>query len=101
MVAQVDDLVGVPLVAEDEEREEDEGDEHRGRAQAAGGGQDRSGCGHRACQDPCAGEELAQPLLLDTDSSQMMSVDRFASCNLIAPGGTSTRSWPSSFTLSL
>jgi hypothetical protein len=28
-VAQVDDLVGVPLVAEDQDREEDQGREHR------------------------------------------------------------------------
>jgi hypothetical protein len=42
VVAQVDDLVGVPLIAEDQDWKEDEGNQHRGRAQAPGRQQDRA-----------------------------------------------------------
>jgi len=45
VVAQVSDLVRVPLIAEDQGREEGQRGEHRGGAQAAGGQQDRAGRG--------------------------------------------------------
>jgi hypothetical protein len=58
-VAQVGDLVRVPLVAEDEDGEEDEGREHRGGAQASGGSQDRPGCAERGDDHAHSREQLA------------------------------------------
>jgi len=53
VVAEVDDLVGVPLVAEDQDREEGDRQQHRCRARAAWREEDRGGAG--GCCDDYAG----------------------------------------------
>ncbi len=60
MVAQVDDPVRVPLVAEDEHRDEGERDEHRRRSQPPRRGEDRGRGGQRRDQDARPGQDAAQ-----------------------------------------
>ena len=98
VVAQVDDLVGVPLVAEDQRREEEEGRQHDGGAGLSCRQQDRhGGCAGRG-EDADPRQDVAHRAPW---GAQPFSGRRGARCSLITPGGTRTLSWPSSLTLSL
>ena len=97
---------GVPLVAEDQDREEGDRDQHRQRAPAARRQQDRGGAGAGGDQHAGAGEELAQGA--DPAASRLAARAPQAGlpawrrrCRRITPGVTSVRSSPSSFTRSL
>ena len=101
VVAQVDDLVGVPLVAEDQDREEDERQEHRRRAGAAGGEQDRGGAGAGGDEDAGAREDVAQGEGLPRLPAGRLPAGGRDAVQADRPGGTRLRSWPSSLTRSL
>ena len=99
VVTQGDDLRRVPLVAEDQQREEADRCEHRQRARTARRQQDRGRAGPGGDQQAGGGEQLAQgatPLRLH--SARGRSGGR---CRWIVPGRTRVRPWPSSFTRSL
>jgi hypothetical protein len=66
VVAQIDYLLRVPLVAEDQGREEGQGRQHRERTRAALRQQDRAGGRSRREEDAECREEVAQPLLPPT-----------------------------------
>src|SRR5262249_4319071 len=94
-VTQVGNLVGMPLVAEDEDGEEDEGGEHRGGAQASGGKQDRPGGSSGGNEYAGRGQHVAHCPPFGawsvTQKSCASSGGRWERCRFIAPGGTSTR----------
>ena len=86
VVAQFDDLVVVPLVAEDQDREEDQRGQHRGAPHPPGGQQDRGAGAGRGDQHARAGEEVA-------DAQQWPRL-----CRRIGPGRVSSRPSSSSIT---
>jgi hypothetical protein len=104
VVAQVDDLLGVPLVAEDQDREEADRDQHRQRALAAGRQQDRGGAGSGGGENAGRGQEVAQGACLGSGRGFALQADLARGgtrCRRIVPGGTSVRCCPSSLTRSL
>ena len=97
--AQVDDLPRVPLVAEDQRREEGQRDQHRRRSSSARRQQDRGSGGTGGEQQAHRGEDVAQP---DLPSRWQLGVGRGrASCSFMTPPGTRVRSCPRSLTRSL
>jgi hypothetical protein len=59
VVAEIDYLGGVPLVAGDQDREQGHGEDHRGAAWAARGQQDRGGAGRGGGPQPRYRQEVA------------------------------------------
>ena len=87
VVAEIDYPVGVPLVAEDEDRDEGDRCEHRRRAQPSRGIEDRDRGGGDGEEDSSPREDAAQSAPFATRLQAMAAERRW-----IVPGGTRTRS---------